>query len=285
MKPILIIGATGNIGRQVITQLLAANARVRALTRHPEAADFPAEVEIVRGDLAAPETLDAALTGVDKAFLLWTAPPTAVAAAIERIARYAPHLVLFTAPHQTPHPFFQQPNPIATLHKELERRVLEAGLRCTILRSGMFALNAKFWWGERIRAGAEVIRWPYADAPTQPTDERDLAAVAVQALCEEGHEGKDYIITGPQSLTQAEQVRILGEAIGRSLHLEEITPDEARTELQSVIPAPAINMLLNAWQAALGQPAYITSTVEEITGTPARTFRAWASQNASAFRP
>ncbi|MFN7929306.1 MAG: NAD(P)H-binding protein [Blastocatellia bacterium] len=284
MKPILIIGATGNIGRQVITQLLAAQVRVRALTRNPEAADLPAEVELVRGDLAAPETLNAVLAEVERVFIVWTAPLTAVAPAIERIARYAPHVVLFTAPHQTPHPFFQQPNPIATLHKELERRVQEAGLRHTILRPGMFALNAKVWWSKRIRAGTEVIHWPYADAATQPTDERDMGAVAVRALCEAGHEGKNYIITGPQSLTQAEQVRILGEAIGRPLRLEEITPEEARTELQTVIPAPAINMLLNAWQAALGQPAYVTSTVEEITGRPAHTFREWASHNAAAFR-
>jgi len=84
----------------------------------------------------------------------------------------------------------------------------------------MFAANALRWWAPQIRAG-NVVRWPYADAPTVPIDERDIAAVAVRMLCEEGHGGEDYVLTGPQSLSQSEQVRIIGEALGRSLRFEE----------------------------------------------------------------
>jgi hypothetical protein len=77
-------------------------------------------------------------------------------------------------------------------------------------------------------------------------------------------------------------VATIGEVIGRSLRYEEITPDEARRELR--FPAPAVTMLLDAWAAALGQPAFVTSTVAAITGRPARTFREWVTDHAGAFQ-
>jgi uncharacterized protein YbjT (DUF2867 family) len=104
-------------------------------------------------------------------------------------------------------------------------------------------------------------------------------------LCEEGHAGADYVVTGPQSLTQAEQVHTIGRAIGRSLRVEEISPDEARTELLPILGSPTvINMLLNAWAAAIGQPAFVTSTFAELTGAPPRTFFEWATDHAAEFR-
>ena len=148
----------------------------------------------------------------------------------------------------------------------------------------MFAGNARHFWGPQIRT-SDVVRWPYLDAPTTPTDERDLAAVAVRTLCEIGHAGAEYVVTGPQSLTQAEQVHTIGRAIGRSLRLEEISPDEARSELLPVLRSPTlINMLLNAWAAGRGQPAFVTFTCAEVTGTPPRTFLEWATDHAAEFR-
>ena len=94
--------------------------------------------------------------------------------------------------------------------------------------------------------------------------------------------GAEYVLTGPESLSQREQVATIGRAIGRSLRVEVISPDEARRELQ--MPLVVMNMLLDAWAAALGQPAFVTSTVAEITGKPARTFLEWATDNAGAFR-
>jgi uncharacterized protein YbjT (DUF2867 family) len=281
MKRILFTGATGNVGRQVVSQLLATDARVRALTRNPEAASLPPAVEVVRGDLTAPQTLDESLDGVDAVFLVWTAPPGSVQAAVDRIARHARRLVLLTSPHQTPHPLFQQPNPLAKMHAEIERLIEASGLRWTFLRPGMFAANALSWWAPQIRAG-DVVRWPYADAPTAPIHERDIAAVAVRALLEDGHDGAEYVLTGPQSLSQREQVATIGEVIGKPLRFEELSPDEARREL-GFPPAP-LNMLLAAWAAAIGQPALVTSTVAEVTGRPARTFRAWVTDHAEEFR-
>lgn len=283
LKRILVIGATGTVGRQVVSQLITANVNIRALARNPDSANLPAQVEIVRGDLTIPDTLDQSLDDVDAVFLVWTAPATAVAPALARIAKHVSRVVFLSAPHLTAHPLFQQPNPVATLHKEIERLIEASRLQWTFLRPGMFAANALSWWAPQIRAG-DVVRWPYAEVPTAPIHERDIAAVAVRALCEEGHDGKDYVLTGPQSLSQSEQVNIIGAVIGRSLRFEEISPEEARRELLTVMPLPAINMLMNAWSAAIGEPAFVTSAVAEITGTPARTFRDWVIDHAAEFR-
>jgi uncharacterized protein YbjT (DUF2867 family) len=147
----------------------------------------------------------------------------------------------------------------------------------------MLDINARNWWAPQIRAGAGVVRWPYAAAPTAPIHERDIAAVAVRALCEEGHAGAEYVLTGPQSLSQFEQILTIGRVIGRSLRIEEISPNEARRELLALMPAFIVNMLLDAWAAGIGQPALVTSTVAEITGAPARTFRDWATDHAAEF--
>jgi uncharacterized protein YbjT (DUF2867 family) len=283
MKRILVIGATGTVGRNVISELIAANTRVRALTRNPDSANLPSQVEIVRGDLTVPDTLDGPLDDVDAVFLVWTAPATASAPALARIAKHVPRVVFLSSPHQTAHPFFQQPNPVATMHAEIERLIETSGLQWTFLRPGMFATNGLFWWAPQIRAG-NIVRWPYAEAPTAPIHERDIAAVAARILCEEGHGGKDYVLTGPQSLSQFEQVKIIGEVIGRSLRFEELSPDEARRELLPLMPLPVIDMLLNAWAAAIGQSAFVTSAVAEITGTEARTFRNWAIDHSADFR-
>jgi uncharacterized protein YbjT (DUF2867 family) len=280
MKRILVIGATGRVGRQVVSQLRATGAAVRALARNPDAAGLPSEIEVVRGDLTVPASLEGGLDGVDTVFLVWTAPAAAAPAALERIAQRAERIVYLSAPHRTPHPFFQQPNPAAVLHAENERLIEASGLRWTFLRPGMFAANALLWWAPQIRKG-NIVRWPYAAAPTAPIDERDIAAVAVRALLEDGHDGAEYVLTGPESLEQREQVGILGEVIGRPLRYEEMSPEEALRELPA--PAPVVTMLLNAWAAALGQPAYVTSTVEASTGVPARTFRDWVSDHAEEF--
>jgi len=246
--------------------------RVRALASNPHTAGLPPHVDVVRGDLTLPETLDECLDGIDAVFLVWTAPPAAVTPALERIVRHTRRIVFLSSPHKTAHPFFQQPNPVRVMHAEIERLIEASGRQWTFLRPGMFASNARFWWAPQIRAG-DVVRWPHLDAPTAPIDERDIAAAAVRALCEDGHAGAEYILTGPQSLSQFEQISTIGGAIGRSLRIEEMSPDEARRESLALMPAVVVNMLLAAWGAAIGQPAFVTSTVAEITGAPARTFR------------
>ena len=146
----------------------------------------------------------------------------------------------------------------------------------------MFASNALFWWAPAIRAG-DVVRWPYGAAETAPIDERDVAAVAARALYEDGHAGGDYVLTGPESLSQAEQVRIIGDVIGRPIRFEELSPDEFRRETAGSWPRPVVDMLLAAWGATIGRPAFVTSTVSDVLGSPPRPFRQWVADHAAAF--
>ena len=281
-RPLLVIGATGTVGQQVVLQLTEMGARVRAMTRNPKSAAFSSEVDVVQGDLTIPDSLDECLDGVDAVFLVWTAPIAATDAALARIAKRARRIVFLSAPLKTPHPFFQQPNPARTLALRIEALIEQSGLEWTLLRPGMFAANALNFWAPQVRAGG-VVRWPYLNAPTAPIDERDIAAVGVRALTQDGHDGMEYVLTGPQSLTQYEQIATIGQAIGRTLTIEEISRDEARREWSAVMPAVVADMLMNAWEAALGQPAFVTSTVQAITGTPARTFAEWTKDHLAAF--
>ena len=283
--PVLVTGATGQVGRAVVAELLGAGGPVRALTRRPDAARLPSAVEVFAGDLTVPESLDEALQGVAAVFLVWTAPPATVPAVIERIASHARRVVFLSSPHRTPHPFFQaaQPNAMAILHANVERLIAEAGLASTIIRPGMFASNVLHWWGPSIRDG-DAVRWPYGLAETAPIDERDIAAAAARCLSEDRHAGGDYVLTGPESLRQAEQVRIIGATIRCSIRFEELSPEEFRRETAGSWPVPLVDMLLAAWGAAIGQPAFVTSTVFDIVGSPARTFRQWVADHADAFR-
>jgi uncharacterized protein YbjT (DUF2867 family) len=244
---------------------------------------LPPEVEVRRGDLTCPDTLDACLVGIDTVFLVWTAPAAAVATALARIAKHARRIVFLSAPLKTPHPFFQQPNPSRALAEDIERTIEASGLEWTYLRPGMFALNARHFWGPQIRAG-DIVRWPYLAAPTAPIDERDIAAVAVRTLSEDGHAGMEYVLTGPQSLSQHEQISTIASVIGRPLLVDEVSPDEARREGLAAMPASVVAKLLDAWSAAIGQPAFVTSTVREITGRPARMFLEWVNTNVAEFR-
>jgi len=287
MNRVLVIGATGRVGRQVVDRLPQA-VQARALVRNPQAAQLPPHVELFPGDLTAPDSLAAALDGVEAVFLVWTAPPATVAAVIRRMAAQTRRVVFLSAPHQTPHPFFQQPNPLSRMHAQIESAILSSGLEWTILRPGMFSANARDWWAATVRAG-RPIRWPYLAAPTAPIDERDIAEIGVQALVAPAtgnpHAGRDYVLTGPESLTQGEQIEILGRALGGRLGVEELAPDQARRELLDLFPAPVIEMLMNAWAAALGQPALVTPTFGELAGRPPRRFLEWATDNAGYFRP
>jgi uncharacterized protein YbjT (DUF2867 family) len=283
IPPVLVIGATGRVGRAVVDLLVDARVPVRALTHRSEAATaLPAGIDVVSGDLTVPDSLDAALRGVSTVFLVWTAPPATAAAVVERLAASERRVVLLSAPHRTPHPFFQQPNPMAVLYTEIERLLATAGLETTIIRPGMFASNALFWWAPTIRDDG-IVRWPYGAAETAPVDDRDVAAVVARTLYEDGHVGGDYVLTGPESLSQAEQVGIIGDVLGRRIPFEELSPDEFRNETEGSWPRPAVDMLLAAWGATMGRPAFVTSTVSGILGSPPRPFRQWVADHAAAF--
>ena len=282
--PVLVTGATGRVGRMVIDQLTDAGVPVRALTRRTEAAaTLPRNVEVVTGDLTAPSSLDAALRGVAAVFLVWTAPPATAPAVIERLATHARRVVFLSSPHQTPHPFFQQPNPMAVLHADIERLIAAAGLESTIIRPGMFASNTLYWWASAIRADG-VVRWPYGAAETAPVDDRDVAAVAARTLYQDGHGGRDYVLTGPESLSQREQVSIIGDVLGHPIRFSELTPADFRSETEGSWPRPVVDMLLAAWGATIGRPAFITSSVSDVLGSAPRSYRQWVADHVGAFK-
>ena len=161
MRRVLVTGATGQIGREVVAQLRETGVGIRAMTRNPLSANLPADVEIVGGDLSAPDSLDACLNGVDRVFLVWIAPLAAAVPAIERIAAHARQIVLLTSPHRIPHPFFQQPNGLRAIHAGIEQLIEASGLGWTFLRPGPFAINCRNWWGPQLRnsdRGALVLR-------------------------------------------------------------------------------------------------------------------------------
>jgi uncharacterized protein YbjT (DUF2867 family) len=280
---VLVIGATGTLGGEVVRQLAAEDVTIRAMTRHPEAASLPAGLEVVQGDLTRPESLEPALRDVEAVFLVWTAPATTVSAAIQQIGEQTSRIVFLSAPHRTPHPFFQQPNPMARLHASIEQAIADTGVAATIIRPGMLASNAAAWWGPQIRSGDDV-RWAYVAAASAPIDPRDIGAVAVRALRDRSNASDDYVITGPQALTHADQVRIIGEVIGRSLRFQELSPNEFRQCFSGNAPPAVIDMLLNAWSASVGIPPFMTRSVQDVTGRPARNFHQWVADHAPLFR-
>jgi uncharacterized protein YbjT (DUF2867 family) len=280
---ILVTGATGQIGSEVVAQLRGTGCRVRALSRSAESSSsLPREVEIAHGDLTVPDTLDAALADVDAVFLVWLGSLDAATHAIPRIAARTDRIVLLSSPHQTPHPFFQQPNALRAIHAGVDRLIEGSGRQWTILRPGPFALNCRNWWAPQIARGDE-IRWCYPEAETAPVHERDIAAVAARTLLDAGHDRRDYVLTGPSSLTQREQVRIIGDVIGRPLSYADLSPEAAREVMLAMMPPPYVDMLFDAYAAAVGRPALVTSAIAEVTGAPARSFRQWAVDHAADF--
>jgi uncharacterized protein YbjT (DUF2867 family) len=287
MQKILIIGATGTVGFNVVSELLDTGVTLRVFSRNPGRVNFPPEVERFPGDLTIPESLDPALKNTDAVFLVWTAPPATAPAVIDRIAQNTSRLVFLTAPHQTPHPFFQQPNAMSAMLSSIERHIESTSLQSTFIRPGMFADNCIAWWGSEFRNN-EPILWPLLQAPTAPIDTRDIAAVAAHVLTDpnaQSHSAKNYVITGPESLTQLQQLQIIADTIHRPLRYEDLSADDSRRLSIPPFPPPVLNMLLNAWTAALNQPAYVTTTVSDLLGRAPYSFRDWAQENAPAFLP
>jgi uncharacterized protein YbjT (DUF2867 family) len=156
-------------------------------------------------------------------------------------------------------------------------------LKWTILRPHAFAANT-LRWAEQIRAEG-VVREPYGQAAMSLVHERDIAAVAVRALIQDGHGSAVYELTGPHSLTQAEQARVIGEVIGRPVRWEETSPEDARQRmLTRGWPPEAVDGILRAQAAMTAGPAPVTTTVQEVTGAAARTFRSWVAEHVHAFR-
>lgn len=278
---IVVTGATGTVGRQVAEQLVERGVTVRAVAREPGSARLPAGAEVVRADLADPGSLERHLAGADAAFLVWpfTSPEQAAGLGqrvVQALARHVPRIVYLSAEAAAGRP--------DSFWSTIERLIEESGAAWTMLRPTGFAVNT-LMWADQIRNG-DVVRWPYGSAARSLIHEGDIAAVAVRALTEDGHADQRYVVTGPETITQAEQVAVIGEATGRRLRWEELEPAAARQYLLSAWGDPGfVDSALATWRRLATRPELVTPTVEEITGVPARTFRQWAHDHSGDFMP
>jgi uncharacterized protein YbjT (DUF2867 family) len=278
---ILVTGATGNVGREVVKLLLAGGEEVAAVTRNPSAAMLPGAAQVVCADPSHPTTLASAVSGVEAVFV----SPRAVGnGAVELLAFLAEHgakrVALISAVTVEYGGGYQR---FADAFKAAEDAVKASGLAWTILRSADFAANT-LAWAPQIRATG-VVRGAYGDAVTSTIHERDVAAVAARTLVNAEHAGRTYVLTGPESLTQRDKIRLIGEAIGKPLSWEEVAPQQVRQAmLAEGLPEEVPDRLLGYLADRVQRPGPSSTAVAQILGRPARTFADWAADQADVFR-
>jgi len=280
---ILVTGATGTVGREVVIQLLAAGEQVRGMTRNPSTAKLDARVELVKGDFASPDTLAKAVDGVERVFSLTFGPQTGTHERdLAGLAKKAGvrHIVKLSAMGGDG----GTKNAIRKWHEQGEEAIKETGISWTVVRPGGFMSNA-LHWRETVRTQGKVFS-NYGDGKLPSVHPRDIAAVAVRALTSDGHERKTYHLTGPEALSVGEQVDILSEVLGRRIEYVPITDDVARKGMEKAgMPALLIDALIPfAAFIRSGRAAEVLPTVEEVTSRPALTFLDWAREHAEAFR-
>lgn len=269
---ILVTAATAPVGRSIVEQLVAAGRDVRALTRDPSTADLPAEADVVAGDLG--EDLSSVLQGVETVFLLAVVPgfaPAFLSAAREAGVRR----IVFQSSGAV-----GEDNPIGVFHADLEREIKDSGLEWTFLRLAIGSADPLQWSFDvpaQLRSG-DVVRGPYARAATSPIHPADFAAAVIACLTASEHAGQIYDVTGPLSLTHAEQIALIGDAVGRSISYEELEPSVARKAISPYAPA---DVLFEDWEAHLDRPAHVTDTVQRLIGRPLSSPAAWAADLAS----
>ncbi|MDP9227190.1 MAG: NAD(P)H-binding protein [Actinomycetota bacterium] len=278
MQTILVTGPTGQVGRHLVSELLSAGHRVRALSRTPETANLPEAVDVLAGDFAG-ELPDGLFKDVDSAFVF--AAGGAASFVEAAAAAQVPRLVLLSSlaaalEHERDHGSFSQLH-----HSAIEDVVRASGTSWTILRPGTFANNL-LTWAQPIRYTGGVTG-PYPTSAQAPIHEADVAAAAAVVLASTGHYGKTYPMTGPQALCRTDQLAAIGAAIGRELTFTENTPDEFRAEMAKYGVADGIvKMLLDYWSDTVDSPDVVRSP-EVLTGRPARTLADWARDHAADF--
>jgi len=280
---LLATGATGHIGRELVRELDARGAAFRILVRDPaRAAGLPERAERVIGDLGTPATMAAALDGVERLFLLVPgigidhtehAIAAAQAAGVQHIVYLSSYAVIG--------------DPIPAMgrwHHEREQLIRASGIPATFLRPCGFMTNA-FDWLPTLREAGYVLD-PIGPGRAAPIDPADIAAVAAVTLTEDGHQGKEYLLTGGEVLTVAEQVRILAKAIGRDIEIRTVaTPAEAvRFRYPHGAPQALADALIEGLNLMRADTTGVRSdTVQHILGREPRTFAAWCAHNAHAF--
>jgi uncharacterized protein YbjT (DUF2867 family) len=279
---IFVTGATGNIGSELVRQLVALGEPVRVLSRNRERASqqLGPKVEVVEGDLTQPAGLGTCLEGVDRLFLLTHAHDiSTVAGPVFEAARRAGVRRIVLNSSSTV--LFEPSVTIGRWHEAAEERLEASGLEWTMLRPGNFASNA-LRWAPMIRAQQTVF------APrggrSAPIDPRDIASVAAKVLTSEGHVGKRYVLTGSELMTAENQVEILGKVLGTSLRFVAVPEAGARAGMiKGGLTEQMADAILELLRPHSGE-GMMTDTVRDVTGHAARTFEQWAQDSIAEFR-
>lgn len=267
---ILVAGATGTVGRHVVDQLIRKGEKVRALTRNPQMANLPAGVEVVAGDLSEPSTLRVALAGISGMHLITTGAeytPLQTGPEIVRLAEKAGVSRITVLWNGEKGPF--------------ESAVEASALKWTQLQAFEFMANARKW-AHSIRSEG-LVRDLFGGSPIAPVHEADIGRVAA-VLTEDGHAGKIYTLTGPESLSVKDKVGIISKVIGRDIRFVESSEEEEREQMRKMgVEEDAIDYVIN-WHLNPPPSAHkVLSTVEHVTGDKPYTFEEWVKANTGYF--
>lgn len=282
---ILVTGATGKVGREVVRQLAAANVPARALVRDPAGAShlrIPG-IEIVVGDLARPETLSPAFAGAERVFLLTPAAPDQVelqSNALEAGRRAGARHIVKVSVAGGPDAGTQ----IGRWHWATEKQIEASGVGFTFLRPTLY-MQQMCAYAPSI-AATGTFSAPVGSGEVAVVDTRDVAAVAVAALTGSGHDRRIYDLTGPEALSYDAMADAISEAIGKRVAFAHVPPDYARKQMiADGVPAwLADDMTVLAASFREGYGATVTTTVFDVTGQRPRTFRQFAHDYARVFR-
>jgi uncharacterized protein YbjT (DUF2867 family) len=280
---ILVTGATGNVGSELVAQLAADGVPVRAMTRSPEKARFPEGVEVVAGDFDKPETLPAALAGIDRVFVC---PPgygpegpvqerTLVAAAREAGVK---HLVKLS----TSGVGYGATDPLTSGHRAGEQVIQESGRDWTILRPGTFMIYL-YGYADTI-AKDRTMYVTEGDPVSAMIHPRDIASVAAKVLTTSGHEGQAYTLTGGEPLSPQRQGEIISEALGQEVKVVERTKAQAQAEFDRMgWGGPRLEALLELKRQSAAWDWKVSDAVEKITGKAPLTLHDWVEENIHIF--
>ncbi len=280
---ILITGASGNVGKEVLKQAVASGAKVRgAFQSASKAATAPSGTEIATVDFNQPETLRAALKGVDKVFLV--GPPAQNLVALERKAvdairrAGAPQIVKLSAMGGRSAIYPKQ-------HAESEEYIKSSGVRYTFLRPNGFMQNLVNYNAATINA-QNAFYGCQGDGRVSHIDLRDVAAVAVKVLTEDGHQGMTYTLTGPRALSNAELAQILSDDLGREIRYVDMPPEQFKQALLGAgLPEWSANALVDLQQLYRnGGASTITNDVEQLLNVKPRSFEQFSRDYKAAFQ-